>query len=262
MDVALLSKMISQLILDRDEVALPGVGTFVAEVMPASFSDRGYTINPPYRRLSFYTWNSEDRSLVELYAKSNGISIERAESYLSGFLADLKATLKERKTVVFPGLGRMRATKDDVFFFVGNEDLDIFPDGLGLEPVSLKNNGSFQEEPQPLVSHSVVGNRFESSGDDEVQTDVPADNPQKDEAVPEKAEPQAAEVQPESLETESQSESEGKASAQSHKLLWVILAVIAVAAVALVVFLILAKVAPDFIDSILYTPEELEILRW
>ena len=53
MDIALLSEMVGELILDHDQIGLPGVGTFVAEVVPATFSDKGYTINPPYRKLSF-----------------------------------------------------------------------------------------------------------------------------------------------------------------------------------------------------------------
>lgn len=41
---------------------------------------------------------------------------------------------------------------------------------------------------------------------------------------------------------------------------WSIITLIILAALALIVFLVLARVAPDFIDSILYTPEELELL--
>jgi hypothetical protein len=42
----------------------------------------------------------------------------------------------------------------------------------------------------------------------------------------------------------------------------VIIAVAALAVVALAAFLILARVAPDFIDSILYTPEQLRIINY
>ena len=38
--------------------------------------------------------------------------------------------------------------------------------------------------------------------------------------------------------------------------------VLSLAVVALGVFVILAHAAPDFIDSILYTPEELKILNY
>ena len=53
MDIDLLSKMVKELILDNDKVVLPGLGTFVAKVVPSTFSDKGYTINPPYRKLYF-----------------------------------------------------------------------------------------------------------------------------------------------------------------------------------------------------------------
>ena len=70
MDISLLSKMIGELLLGRDEVGLPGLGAFLAEMVPATFSDKGFTINPPYRRVSFIPGSSEDDSLVALYAKA------------------------------------------------------------------------------------------------------------------------------------------------------------------------------------------------
>ena len=73
MDVDLLAKIIGDLVLDNSEVGLPGLGTFVVEMVPASFSDRGYTINPPYKRLSFHPGRGDDNLLVDFYARSNGI---------------------------------------------------------------------------------------------------------------------------------------------------------------------------------------------
>lgn len=138
MDIDLLSKMVADLILERDEVALPGVGVFVAEIVPASFSDRGYTINPPYRRLSFRQREGSDRSLIDLYARTNGIGMPDAERLLLDFLDELKSVLTSRKTIIFPGLGRLRATRENHFFFVPDESLNIYPEGFGLQPLSLK----------------------------------------------------------------------------------------------------------------------------
>ena len=64
MDIDLLSKMVKELILDNDKVVLPGLGCFTAEIIPASFSDKGYTINPPYRRLSFRSMPDEGHLLA------------------------------------------------------------------------------------------------------------------------------------------------------------------------------------------------------
>ena len=36
MEIALLADMVKELILDNEEVALPGLGTFVTEVVPAA----------------------------------------------------------------------------------------------------------------------------------------------------------------------------------------------------------------------------------
>ena len=52
----------------------------------------------------------------------------------------------------------------------------------------------------------------------------------------------------------------GKGGGFAFLVLYLIL--VALAAVALATFVILAQAAPDFIDSILYTPEELRIINY
>ncbi len=152
MDIELLSKMVKELILDRDEVALPGVGSFVAEMVPAYFSDKGYTINPPYKRLSFrHKDSSQDTSLIDLYASGNNIDKETATRIVSDFLLELKKNLETRKSIALPGLGKLRATRENHFFFIADEDLDIYPEGFGLEPISLKTHQESEEE----VSESI-----------------------------------------------------------------------------------------------------------
>lgn len=154
MDIDLLSKMIKELILEKDEVALPGIGTFATEIVPASFSDKGYTIHPPYRRLYFrQRQNNTDTALFDFYASSNNIDDNNARRIVMDFLTEMKSVLEDKKTIVFPGLGRLRATKENNFFFVADEDLDIWPEGFGLEPVSLKTH---QETPEE-VSAAVAG---------------------------------------------------------------------------------------------------------
>lgn len=133
--------MVKELILDKDEVSLPGVGTFVAEMVPSVFSDKGYTINPPYKRLSFRQKGTGDDSLlIGFYAKCNNLDIETASRIIREFLREMRHVLETRKSIVFPGLGKLRATRENYFFFVADEDLDIYPEGFGLEPISLKTH--------------------------------------------------------------------------------------------------------------------------
>lgn len=133
--------MVKELILDKDEVSLPGVGTFVAEMVPSVFSDKGYTINPPYKRLSFRQKSTGDDSLlIDFYARCNNLDIETASRIIREFLHEMRHVLETRKSIVFPGLGKLRATRENYFFFVADEDLDIYPEGFGLEPISLKTH--------------------------------------------------------------------------------------------------------------------------
>ena len=156
MDIDLLAKMIRDVVLEKDEVALPGLGVFVAEFVPASFSDKGFTINPPYKRLSFRQEdNAGDDTLVRMYAEANNIGEDAAARIVNDFLSGLKDILMVRKAVVFPELGKLRATRENNFFFIADENLDIYPEGFGLEPVSLKTH----QEAVSEVAETIAGLR-------------------------------------------------------------------------------------------------------
>jgi len=271
MDVALLAKMVAELIADHDQVGLPGVGTFVAEVVPATFSDRGYTINPPYRRLSFHPSRTEDRLLADFYAASNGIAREAAETYLKQFLQELRTVLKERKTIVLPGLGRLRATVENNFFFVADADLDIFPEGFALKPLSLKTisedaapaESEPEAEPEPPLEpeaeaepESEPGAETVAEATVEVETGEESITEPITETIPE------SELEPEP-EPASIPEAEPGPKPRCRVRWWIpLLVMLVVAAVALLAFIIIAQVAPDIVDSFLYTPEELRIINY
>lgn len=155
MDIDLLSKMVKELILDNDKVVLPGLGCFVAEIVPSTFSDKGYTINPPYRKLSFRAKPDKGEELARFYADTNNVGYDVAGRIITDFVTELKSVLHQKKTVVFPSLGRLRATKENTVFFVADENLDIYPAGFGLEPVSLKTHQQTREE----VSAAIEGLR-------------------------------------------------------------------------------------------------------
>ena len=156
MDIDLLAKMIRDVVLEKDEVALPGLGVFVAEFVPASFSDKGFTINPPYKRLTFrQEVNAGDDTLIRMYAEANNIGEDAAARIVNDFLAGLKDILMVRKAVVFPELGKLRATRENNFFFIADENLDIYPEGFGLEPVSLKTH----QEAVSEVAETIAGLR-------------------------------------------------------------------------------------------------------
>jgi hypothetical protein len=255
MDIELLSRMVGELVLDNDRVGLPGMGTFVAEVVPASFSDKGYTINPPYRRLSFHSGHPDDDLLARYYADSNSIPVPEAKAIIADYVSQMKEVLKSRKTVIFPGLGRLRATKDNTFFFVADQDLDIYPEGMMLAPVSLKTHAETPEEVARAVSSlsELIAAQPLSS------TPVPEPASKAEQAA--EAEASAATL---ALTNRSKEASASAAPGGRKPFRWwlIPLALLILAVLAFAVFMILARVTPDFIDSILYTPEELRIINY
>lgn len=396
MDIDLLSKIVKELILDNDEVALPGIGSFIAEIVPSVFSDKGYTINPPYRRLSFRQKGSGDENMViDFYAKCNNIDTPTASRIIREFLEEMRRVLETKKSIVFPGLGKLRATKENYFFFVADEDLDIYPEGFGLEPISLKTHEETPAEvsatmaalrsilnPEEKEEEAATAKGEEKAAESDVETEAesgraeepeeataaPAEDNAKgavanqeeakvnaadakmeedgtnasetetqtagiEEAAPAEAnieeveinvnEPATEEVNApaeptgdnatpagdnpvnvndlaanaktaENAETAEKTESEpaevpmtdNKAGATgpattttstattaqttSQKpagsktwqvIKWIVIILVILAVTALLTFIILAHIAPDFIDTILYTPEELEILN-
>lgn len=221
----MLSKMVKELILDSDEVVLPGLGAFRAEIVPASFSDKGYTINPPYRRMFFRSKPDQGDSLALFYASSNNVSVEVASRIIRDFVSDLRSVLYERKTVILPGLGRLRATKENNVFFVADENLDIYPEGFALEAISLKNHVQTREEVSAAVQD--LADMLDIKAPLEASQEVPQEAPQPDpepvaaevdaEPVVEEAVPAEAEIaETESVEAETEKAAEETLPAETE----------------------------------------------
>ena len=272
MDIDLLAKMVKEAILDHDTVTLPGVGCFVAELVPSTFSDKGYTINPPYRRLYFSPKQGGDTYLVDLYARDNEeVDADMATRIVTEFLAEMKAVLKVKKTVVFPGLGRLRATRENHFFFVADEDLDIYPEGLGLAPLSLKTHIETPEEVATAVAGLAelieeipgqAGNEEEEArNEEEIPDQVGNDEVEK---VAEEISPRAALGRNDKEGALGRNDKEGALGRndKSRKFWRVVMIGACVLVGLLLVFLLLSRLAPGLVDPLLYSKEELQILRY
>lgn len=323
MDIDLFSKMIKELILDSDRVVLPGLGCFVAEMVPATFSDKGYTINPPYRRLSFRSKPDADDALMNFYAESNGLDRDVACRILGDFIAELRTVIFTKKLVVLPGLGRLRATKENNIFFIADEDLDIYPAGFGLEPISLKTHQETRQEviaavaglrsildeapvqenvpeadmvaavdselvvePDPATEPEPTVEPVPVIEPEQIVEPVPVVEPEKTIEPEPVVEPEPSEEPfgkgadvpdenspaPEVVETEPVPEVMGETMLEfatepagrktcRKKALLAFGIPAAIAVILLAAYMVAARVAPEWIDSLLYTPEELEIIN-
>ena len=303
----MLSKMLLRLLQDHDSVSLPGLGAFVVKQEPAWFSDKGYTINPPAKRLSFVASEEDDGLLVDYYAASNGIERAVAEDYIRRFACEMLEVLKRKKTLALEGLGRLRATRENAVFFVADPDLNLESESIPLRSVSLKSlvneesveisvplrrpEPAVETAPEPAAETETVAEETETVAE---ETDAVTDGkeavtaatdavPEETDAVAEEKEavaeaPEVVEEEPAvkeesaaveeepAAEVETVSEEQGGQIKGRKKIskAWYIIPIVLVclALVSLAVFLVLCDVAPDFVDSLLYTPEELKIINY
>ena len=297
MDIDLLAKMVKEVVMDHDVVTLPGVGSFVAELVPATFADRGYTILPPYRRLYFSPKQGEDTLLADLYAESNGISQVDATRILTDYLSEMKEVLKVKKIIVFPGLGRLRATMENHFFFVADEDLDIYPSGFGLQPISLKTHEETRVEMEEAVTSlaGLLGKKTErveepqpepqpepepepapdpeeipvQAGNEEVQPEPqpepepdPEPQPEPEPAPLPQPEPEPAPKPQLNVPAVVKKARKNYRKKTMRRKFWTFVLVLAIIAVVLAIALVaVGHFFPEWLDSFLYSPEEYKILH-
>lgn len=287
-----MSKMIKELILENDRVVLPGLGCFVAEMVPAAFSDKGYTINPPYRRLSFRAKPDMGDELIDFYVEANGLDREVACRILGEFIRELRQIIFAKKVIVLPGLGRLRATKENNLFFIPDEDLDIYPAGLGLEPISLKSHVETPQEVSAAISglKSIMEEVAEgaktgdAAAEEEVTEEVAEETVEEvvdevtaEEVLAEVVEAEAAEEETAEEDKVSEADTEEEIEEKvedtevavekpkrsaGRKVLIALGVLLAVAAVLLGAYVGLSRLNPEIFDSILYSAEELEILNY
>ena len=294
MNIDILSKMVKDLILDNDKVSLPGLGSFVAESVPASFSDDGYAIRPPYRKLYFRRNVGEDGLLAGAYSKAFGVSSGNAEAQLREFIQEMKAVLDRQKVIIFPSLGKLRATQENNYFFVTDDDIDICPEYNRLETLPLKvrkepgtvigrysfaesqqeSPVAIQPEPQPQPAtqpEQQAEPQPDPQPEPQPQSELQPEPSSQSNPTPE----QQAELQPEpqpELKPEPQPEPqpelhqepapqpspEKKGLGKGAKAaIWTCAAV----AAAFAAFVLVSRLMPGSTDFLLYNEDEIEILR-
>ena len=240
-DVEIFAACLKELLLENDTVTIPGLGSFITRQMPASFSDRGRTINPPYRKLSFRVSEQGDAVLFKERIATLLPAGTDPAAWLQSFVKEFKEELEKTKRVDLVSLGTMRATAQNDFFFVASDELDIYPEGMGLEAVTIKSSQLMEEEPQA--------------------EDVPEKEEEPVQEPETTAEPQPAADAPKVAAT--------TAEKPRHRLKWwaILLIVLAALLLLLILSVIFKDVLPwgtavdNFINHLLYTEEELRILN-
>ena len=129
-DFSLVCSRIQELLIDNEEVVLPGLGKFTIESTPASFEEDGMSILPPGKKLSFV----QDSAQVEC---------EGWQMDLSGkILENLQLCGKYEVT----GFGIFTSNEGGEVSFAVDENFDFAPDSFSLEAIALEANEDIAEK--------------------------------------------------------------------------------------------------------------------
>jgi len=289
MDARLFSRIVKELLSRGEDVVLDGFGIFYVEEEPAYFSDKGYTLNPPYRKVCFRNGDIRDDALAKLYAESNGIELPRAKRLIGEYVDTLKEEVFAQKTVVLPDFGRLKVLSKDRVFFIPDSDLAIFPEYDLLEPISLKSLGNFSEAstlpekpitpeepetPEEPITPEGPETSEEPITPEEPETPeeptLPEETITPEEPItPEGPEPPEDPITPEEpILSEASDTSEGPDTPEApHRKKktsgWAVFLII-ILVLAILFFgglAVLGRYFPELIDPYLYSAEELELLR-
>lgn len=274
MTIESFTSCLEEFIMEHDRLHVPGLGSFTAGLQAATISDNGFTINPPYRKLDFIY--GEDLGIGEneqydfLYSIKEKMDLEKVREELAEIISEIKRDVEANSLVELPGLGRLRSLGDGHLFFVMDKSAQIYPEGFALSSVSLKNRVSGIPEvvatpkpvEQPVAAAESIGTADgpkTAEGPNAAETSGTAEGPKIAEG------PNAAET---SGTAEGQVSKEQKAAdglARKKKKMPVVVKVIlwllGIALLLLAGFMALVYFCPDFIDTLLYSPEEIELLK-
>lgn len=241
MTIESFTSCLEEFIMEHDRLLVPGLGAFTAGLQAATISDNGFTINPPYRKLEFIY--GEDLGIGEneqydyLYSIKEKMDLEKVREELAEIISEIKREVEVNSLVELPGLGKLRSLGDGHLFFVMDKDAQIYPEGFALSSVSLKNRVSGI----PEVAAAFAERHNEAETSETTKTPVTAE-----EAV-----------------SKEQKVADGLARKKKKMpvVVKVILWLLGIALLLLAGFMALAYFCPDFIDTLLYSPDEIELLK-
>lgn len=235
MTIESFTSCLEEFIMEHDRLLVPGLGAFTAGLQAATISDNGFTINPPYRKLEFIY--GEDLGIGEneqydfLYSIKEKMDLEKVREELAEIISEIKREVEANSLVELPGLGKLRSLGDGHLFFVMDKDAQIYPEGFALSSVSLKNRVSGI----PEVVAAVAERHNEAEASETAEEAVSKEQKVADGLTRKKK----------------------KMPVVVKVILWLL----GIALLLLAGFMALAYFCPDFIDTLLYSPDEIELLK-
>jgi hypothetical protein len=222
-----LADYLSDLLGQRDEVSVPGLGNFMRTRVNAAYNEAEGRFYPPYHQVAFVPKPKDDEIFAQYVADEKNISLASSKYFVEKFVNKLREDAATGK-YLFADLGSFQSNGGDQLIFKPNERIPADPAFYGYSPVDIFKIG----QPLSVDSRKPV---FEH-----VQEPVVAEQPPVAAAPPVIPTPRQIVQQPDYYEDEVETKKGISA--------WVII-LIAVAVIAIGVFALL-KFYPSVFDSV------------
>lgn len=252
MKSSVIAKIIKKQIVGKSEIILPSIGAIELQDLPATFSEDGKTINPPFRKIVFNTLRfNDDDILASLAADAEGVGLPEGKQIVKDYVAEVRAALSKEKRYEIEGVGVLSPSKTGGIEFTADPGFEAVSDSFGLETVCLENAEQENTEPENVCT--------EKTGETE------------ESARPENSDGTTEPGKTESGKTEESGtkETAGKTKTAEVKkrnrrfvtLMWIFIAVIAVIIAAALIYIFREPLRP-MLEKILYDSEQLKILHF
>ena len=289
MDINLLSKLIKESLFDQERVVISGIGYFFTEQISAKFSEDGKSILPPHLKISFkFEKNIYDDHLKKLFIHKTDAKLEEATAEWDAFLNDFQETLAKERKIEIPQIGELSYGSNGEVSFSTEDSGILFHTVYGLEQIPIKpltnavttieinhdldiqdvsnepeQNSGIEKEETPVENpHNESEQQAETDTAKETQEEASNDEAKVDSENEANSEIEKGEtpIEDPGNESEQQTETntEKEPQKKGHALRNTLIIIAAMIIILIAAIIILGQ--SGYLDNILYTPEELELI--
>lgn len=139
MDLNLLAKTIKESLIENQKAEVPSLGTFLFRISAARVSEDGKTILPPSGSISFKSdFKVTGESLIRYCSSRTGISVKSTTYEMHNCIEALKRELSKEKRVLLPELGQLTHDDTQEIIFTPEDEDSICRDVFGFTSVPIK----------------------------------------------------------------------------------------------------------------------------
>lgn len=258
MNLAVISVLLQELLLENERITLPGVGTFSLEEVPASFLEESNIMLPPTKKIVFDNLQNKNDGLLEnAYARKTGLILEDSKRDLLFLSKKVKEAIANNLKVVIPGFGTLFNNNGEISFDK-DKDLDISPESFGLEAITIEPiEVPVEVKPETKLEEKDGGVDFDLS-----QFDIKPVGQSIEEGA-EAAEKEPVEFVPEPEAEPAVEKIEKKGDGKASTIVMKILVATVVIMLIILLFVIFKEQIAQLLKHILYSKEELELMeKW